>query len=112
MTKKVVVFSLAYYPNFVSGAEAAIKEISDRIDPQDIEFHLITLLFDKAAAREEQIGNVRVYRVGWGGNYLSKILFVPLAALKARSLHAKEKFDAGIITERTYKLMIAGSKDH
>lgn len=106
MTKKVVVFSLAYYPNFVSGAEAAIKEISDRIDPQDIEFHLITLLFDKAAAREEQIGNVRVYRVGWGGNYLSKILFVPLAALKARSLHAKEKFDA-VWSMMTYMLFPA-----
>ena len=92
--KRVLIFSLAYYPSFVSGAEAAIKEITDRIDPSDIEFHLITLLFDKSAPRKEQIGNTQVYRVGFGGAYISKILFIPLAALKARSLDAKLHFDA------------------
>lgn len=90
--KRVLIFSLAYYPSFVSGAEAAIREITDRID--DIEFHLITLLFDPKAPREERIGNVTVHRVGFGGVYLSKILFIPLAALKARSLHRQVRFDA------------------
>lgn len=90
--KRVLIFSLAYYPSFVSGAEAAIREITDRID--DIEFHLITLLFDPKAPREECIGNVMVHRVGFGGVYLSKILFIPLAALKARRLHRQERFDA------------------
>ena len=31
MSQKILIFSLAYYPNFVSGAEAAVKEITDRI---------------------------------------------------------------------------------
>lgn len=106
MTKKILIFSLAYYPNFVSGAEAAIKEITDRIDPKDIEFHLITLLFDRNAQRKERIGNVTVYRVGWGGDYLSKILFIPLAAVKARSLHRLEKFDA-VWSMMTYMLLPA-----
>ena len=106
MTKKILIFSLAYYPNFVSGAEAAIKEITDRIDPKDIEFHLVTLLFDRTAQRKERIGNVTVYRVGWGGEYLSKILFVPLAAMKARALHQKEKFDA-VWSMMTYMLFPA-----
>ena len=59
--KKILVFSLAYYPSHVSGAEVAIKEITDRID--DLEFHLITLQFDRAAPREEKVGNVRVYHL-------------------------------------------------
>jgi glycosyltransferase involved in cell wall biosynthesis len=91
---RILIFSLAYYPNFVSGAEVAIKEITDRIERTDIEFHLITLLFDKDALRREQIDNVTVHRVGFGGVYLSKILFVPLAALKAKALDRKLHFDA------------------
>ena len=75
--KRVLIFSLAYYPSFVSGAEAAIKEITDRISPGDIEFHLITLLFEKNAPKKELIGNTHVHRVGFGGAYLSKILFIP-----------------------------------
>jgi glycosyltransferase involved in cell wall biosynthesis len=104
--KKILIFSLAYYPSNVSGAEVAIKEITDRIAPDDIEFHLITLLFDRTALREEKVGNVRVYRVGFGGAYLSKMLFIPLASLKARALHKKLKFDA-VWAMMTYMLMPA-----
>ncbi|HVW82854.1 MAG TPA: glycosyltransferase family 4 protein [Candidatus Paceibacterota bacterium] len=104
--KRVLIFSLAYYPSFVSGAEAAIKEITDRIDPADIEFHLITLLFDPKAPREERIGNVHVHRVGLGSAYLSKILFIPLAALKARSLDCALHFDA-VWSMMTYMLFPA-----
>jgi glycosyltransferase involved in cell wall biosynthesis len=92
--KRILIFSLAYYPSFVSGAEAAIKEITDRIDPADIEFHMVTLLFESTAPREEYIGHVHVHRVGIGGAYLSKILFIPLASLKAMSLNRKLHFDA------------------
>ena len=102
--KKVLIFSLAYYPSFVSGAEAAIKEITDRIDPDNIEFHLITHLFDTTAPRQEVIGNVTVYRVGLGSAYVSKILYIPLAAWKARSLHRKLQFD-GMWAMMTYMLM-------
>ena len=88
MKKKILIFSLAYYPSYVSGAEASIKEITDRAC-DEYEFHLITHLFDKNAPRVEKIGNTTIYRVGFGGGRLSKILFVPLAALKARKLHKK-----------------------
>jgi glycosyltransferase involved in cell wall biosynthesis len=101
--KKVLIFSLAYYPTFASGAEVAIKEITDRIDESDVEFHMITLLFDRTQPREEKIGNVIVHRVGFGGGYLSKMLYIPLAALTARSLHAKLHFD-GIWSVMTYML--------
>ena len=102
--KKILIFSLAYYPSFVSGAEAAIKEITDRIVPTDIEFHLITLLFDRTAPREERIGNVYVHRVGFGGAYLSKILFVPLAAWKTRTLDKEHHFSA-LWAMMTYMLL-------
>lgn len=91
--KKVLIFSLSYYPH-VGGAEVAIKEITDRIAPEDIEFHMVTMRFSSADASEEKIGNVRVHRVGGGDSYVSKIFFVPRAALAARRLHRKEKFDA------------------
>ncbi len=104
--KRILIFSLAYYPSFVSGAEAAIKEITDRIDPSDIEFHLITLLFDPKAPREETFGHTRVHRVGVGGAYLSKVLFIPLAALKARSLDRRLHFNA-VWSMMTYMLLPA-----
>ena len=62
--KKILIFSLAYYPTFVGGAEVAIKEITDRIN--DIEFHMITLRFDSTKPKEELIGNVMVHRMGFG----------------------------------------------
>jgi glycosyltransferase involved in cell wall biosynthesis len=109
MAKKIAVFSLAFYPSFVSGAEAALKEITSRIDSNDIEFHIITLLFDKSAARTEQFDNITIHRVGFGGAYLSKILFIPLAALKARELHKKIKLDGmwAMMTYMTMPLMLA-----
>lgn len=106
MTKRVLIFSLAYYPSFVSGAEAAIKEITDRISEDAIDFHLITLLFDTRALRKEKIGSVTVHRVGFGGAYLSKIFFIPLAALKARELNRERPFNA-VWSMMTYMLFPA-----
>jgi glycosyltransferase involved in cell wall biosynthesis len=105
MSKKILIFSLAYYPTFVSGAEGAIKEITDRISPNDIEFHMVTLRFDSSLPRTEKLGNVIVHRIGWGNAstakeastplfYFSKILFIPLSAITAISLHRKIHLDA------------------
>ena len=94
MSKKILIFSLAYYPNHVSGAEVAIKEITDRVDGGENEFHMVTHLFDPTLPKEEQIGNVYVHRVGFGSTYLSKILFIPLAAATARKLHRTHRFSA------------------
>jgi glycosyltransferase involved in cell wall biosynthesis len=88
--KRVLIFSLAYYPH-VGGAEVALKEITDRIS--DIEFHLITLNFG-GEAREEKIGNIFVHRVGNGPSYFQKILFIPRAAFAARVLHRQNPFNA------------------
>ncbi len=102
--KKILIFSLAYYPRFTSGAEAAIKEITNRIDPSDIEFHMLTVRFDMKDSKYEKVDNVHVHRVGFGNMYLSKILFIPLSAIVGISLHRKYNFSA-IWSMMTYMLL-------
>lgn len=87
--KRVLIFSLAYYPR-VGGAEVAIKEITDRIS--DVEFEMITLRFGNEP-RVERVGNVLVHRVGFGGGYFSKILYIPAAVAEAYVLNRDKKFD-------------------
>lgn len=102
--KRVLIFSLAYFPKHVGGAEVAIKEVTDRIP--DIEFHLVCNRFDSTLPKEEKIGTVFVHRIGiatkeptmadltkWPLN-LNKFLFQFSAAWKALSLHRQYRFDA------------------
>ena len=77
--KKVLIFSLAYYPR-VGGAEVALKEITERIG--DIEFDIVTKRFSPADAKEERIGSVQVHRVSG-----PKFLYPLMAARKAYFLH-------------------------
>jgi len=100
--KKILIFSLAYYPKYYGGAEVAIKEITDRIS--DIEFHMITMRFDSVLPKEETIGNIIVHRVGLGFPnaelttthsllfYLFKVTFVPIAAIAGLRLHRIHSF--------------------
>ena len=106
--KRVLIFSLAYYPSHVSGAEIAIKEITDRLGGK-MAFILITHRFTPSAPPIERIGQVLVYRVGWGPSYLSKILFVPFAAHMALQIHKKERFDAlwAVMTYMLFPLVLA-----
>ncbi len=109
MTKRILVFSLAYIPE-IGGAEVAVKEITDRLarlahgatpeggrsTPEgihDIEFDMLTLRFRASQAPTEKIGNVNVYRIGADSSYLNKILFVPRAAILATKLNAQKKYD-------------------
>jgi len=88
--KKILIFSLAYYPH-VGGAEVAIKEVTDRI--KDFEWHIITLRFGDEP-HEEKIGNVYVHRTGSGSSYFSKIIFVLQAVKRAIVLHREHHFGA------------------
>lgn len=85
---KVLIFSVAYEP-FVGGAEIAVKEITDRIPPDEIEFHMVTVNLDGKQKREEKIGNVHVYRIGSSlfHGYAAKLLFPFLGAWKGLQLH-------------------------
>ena len=102
---KILIFSLSYYPKYVGGAEVAIKEITDRIAQDDIQFDMITLRFDSALPKVERVGNVTVYRIGPTKKdpsadelvrfpmYLVKVLYPVLAALKAFRLNRREHYD-------------------
>ncbi len=103
--KRVLIFSLNYYPRVIGGAEVAIKEITDRIAPEDIEFHMVTLRFDATLPKIEKIGNVLVHRIGFGKKdasiadlrsfplHLNKHFYQLGAALTAASLHKKHRYD-------------------
>ena len=104
--KRILIFSLTYHP-FVGGAEVAIKEITDRLSPQEFAFDMVTLRFDSALPEVEKIGNITVYRIGPTipnakvsdrsmplSLRRAKILFPTIAFWKARRLHRTWPYDA------------------
>ncbi len=103
--KKILIFSLAYFPNHVGGAEVAIKEIVERIPTDEYEFHMVCLRFDSTLAPVERVGNILVHRIGFTKVsasmadlkkfplHLNKLLFQFLAAWKAIRLHRQHHYD-------------------
>ncbi len=100
--KKILIFSLTYHP-FVGGAEVALKEITDRLP--EYEYHMITLRFDSALPKVEEVGNIVVYRVGFSVSNpqvsdrnmpfllrLSKWLYPISATLTALALHSSQRY--------------------
>jgi len=92
MTKKILIFSTNYFP-YIGGAEVAIKEITDRIDGSQAEFDMVVPRYSRVNAKEEQIGNVNVYRVGYG-YFLDKWLIPFTGYRKARELELARHYDA------------------
>lgn len=103
--KRVLIFSLMYYP-LVGGAEIAVKEITGRISREDIAFDMVTLRYDRDLPKMEQIGNIAVYRVGFSRRqptsealvsfplYLIKVFYPLFAFIKAFALYKKNRYDA------------------
>lgn len=106
MKKKILIFSLAYYPKHIGGAEVAIKEITDRLSPEEYEFHLVCNRFDSTLPKAEQIGNVMVHRIGFTKKepsmadlrklplHLNKFFYQWIAFFEAKRLHKQYQFDA------------------
>lgn len=86
MAKRILIFSLSYYPRYIGGAEIAIKEITDRIPSSELDFDMITMR--KGDKSFERIGNINVYRIG---NY--KLLYPLLALIKAIKLNKINKYN-------------------
>lgn len=104
--KRILIFSLDYLPGTISGAESAIQDITDRISPQEIEFHMVTLYYDSSVPRVEKIGNVLIHRVGLFGKskasledrvkfplHYNKHYFQCAGGVKAYFLHRKYHYD-------------------
>lgn len=100
MSRKTLIISLVYYPEFVGGAEVAVNEITGRI--KDNSFDMITLI-GSSKKRFEKVGNVNIFRVGFSVNHsrkfgkilfnLQKYLFPFLVFLKGSSLHKKNNYN-------------------
>ena len=67
--KKVLIFSTAYLP-LIGGAEIAVKEITKRLP--DWQFDLITAKIKPGLSKFEKIGNINVYRIGFGLGFFDK----------------------------------------
>src|SRR3990167_8259190 len=103
--KRILIFSLTYHP-YVGGAEIAIKEITDRLRPDEYEFDMVTLRFDKNLPAVERIGNFTVHRIGMTTDApkisdrhmplrakIAKLFFPLTSFLKARELHKTHAYD-------------------
>jgi len=88
LNRRVLIFSLSYEP-FWGGAEIAVKDIVKRLE--DIKFDMITARFRKDLPAFERIGNVDVYRVGWGIS-ADKYLFPFLAFWRACRLYRRRQY--------------------
>lgn len=105
MLKKVLIFSLTYDP-WIGGAEVAVREITDRIPQDEIEFHMVTLRFDSTLPKVERVGNILVHRIGFTRTrptpedlkrfplHLSKLQYQFAAALRALQLNRKHHYNA------------------
>lgn len=91
MLRKILIFSTAYYP-FVGGAEVAVKEITDRIG--DFGFDMVTARMDKKLPKFERIGNVDVYRIGFGVPVFDKYYLAFCGHRFAGKLHKNNQYSA------------------
>lgn len=109
--KRVLIFSLAYHPCY-GGAELALREITNRIDPKEIEFHMVTVDFGGGLEKRERIGNILVHRIGpfskknkSGEDFasfphisfslkLNKIFYQFIAPFVAHRLYKKYRYEA------------------
>lgn len=103
--KRILIFSMTYHP-FVGGAEVAIKEITDRIPKKEIEFHMVTLRFDRTLPKIEWVGNVLVHRIGFSSTqpssmdlrsfplHLNKLYYQFAAVYTGLRLHKKYSYNA------------------
>jgi glycosyltransferase involved in cell wall biosynthesis len=103
--RKILIFSLNYFPKYVGGAEVAIKEIVERQDKNKFEFHMLTLRFDSNLPKYEVVHGIHVHRIGFvkkdatisdlKNSWLkyNKYFYQLFGAFYAMKLHLKFHFD-------------------
>ncbi len=86
--KHILIFSTNYLPS-LGGAEIAVKEITDRIPRDQYSFSMITARMSRKNPAQEVVGNISVYRVGFG-IWFDKFLLPFLGMRVARSIHSRQ----------------------
>lgn len=104
--KKILIFSLNYYPKYIGGAEVAIKEIVERQDKNKFEWHMITLRFDSNLPKYEVIHGIHIHRIGFTKKgatiselkkfplFLNKFYYQIFGGFYAIKLNLKYNYDA------------------
>lgn len=87
---KIIIFAPAYLP-FEGPAEKAVKELTDRMPAYD--FDIITSRMKANLPQEENVGRIKVYRLG-SGSRADKYLLPIIAPFKAMELHKKKRYEA------------------
>ncbi len=87
---KILVFIPQYLPE-QGPAEQAVAEITQRLIGYD--FHLVTSRMDKKLPRQEKIGRVQVYRIGWGSR-IDKYLLPWWGVGRALALKKRNNYEA------------------
>lgn len=93
-SKKILILSTSFWP-LVGGSETAIKEVTARLP--DYRFDLVTGRLDSHSLPREEVGSLRIFRVGNGLSFFKFLLpknFLPLAIFSlARKLVKTEPYD-------------------
>ncbi len=89
--KRVLIFSTDDFLPPAGGAEIAIGEITKRLP--EIDFDLICARQSPQRLRQEKVGNVTIYRLGPGIDFLDKIWLAARGSRKARQLHRQRPYD-------------------
>ena len=90
--RRILIFSLVYYPKFVGGAEVAVKEITDRISSEDVHFDMITLN-GGGDSTYDRLGNVTVHRIFSRVGIVQKVLYPFVAYKKAIKLNHQNHYE-------------------
>ena len=85
-SNRILLFTTAFRP-FIGGSEIAIEEIAKRLP--ELDFDIVTPRYTRKLQKEEDFGNMHIYRVGWG--WLGDKFIFPLAGfLKAHKMNHLE----------------------
>lgn len=86
--KRILVFAVTYYPD-LGPAEQALADLAGEMP--DTEFHIVTSKMRKNLQAFEKIGNVSIYRLGYGSKS-DKYILAFYGAFFAKKLDKKYKF--------------------
>lgn len=88
---RVLIFSTDDHLYPAGGAENAFGEIAKRMP--DVEFDLICAKLRKGVKAEEQVGNIHIYRMGFGIPRIDGYILALFGHVCALKLHKKKPYD-------------------
>lgn len=88
---RVLIFSTDDHLYPAGGAESAMGEITKRMP--DVQFDLVCARLRRSALSSEHLGNVRIFRVGFGVPKLDGYLLALFGHIIAMRLHRQQSYD-------------------